>query len=254
MPLKILTNTVWYNAARVFVANGSHSPTAEQATIENITGGHNHYSWVSADTAGKYIVYANKTNDNITCDHVVLTRADRHSTRDIQIRKFSTFSSSETTEYTAGGSFGPTMIGVNATTWVQTLSVSNQEAVALLMNSTYAKTVDKLYFSQAYTLSYPGSVRYNPYPLNTKILLGKQAYEVTGQWQFRADNLTRAEVEDLETWPYLKTEPFFIYDSDGTLIKYKVIHCVLENLQIGARQNDIYEVQFVVHELKEWAY
>lgn len=254
MPLKILTNTVWYNAARVFVADGSHNPTAEQTYIENITGGHNHNYWVSSDTAGKYIVYANKTNDNLTCSHVVLTRADLHLTRDIQIRRFPTFPSSEATAWTASGNFAPGFIGVNTTTWVQEVSCTNQEAIALLMNSTYSKTINKLYFSNAFTLSYPGSVKYAPFPLNSKIVLNKQAYMVTGRWQFRADNLTRAEIEDLEMWPYLKTEPFFIYDADGTLIKYKVIHCLLESLQISARQDDIYEIIFSAFELKEWLY
>lgn len=254
MPLVILTNTVWDDAARVVVTDNTYAETAEQTGLQSITGGHNHYSWSQSGTADRFVAYVNKVG-GLGCTYIVVTHADAFNTHQVQITSWATWTSSTTTEWDSGSSFAETLVGPQSKDWVRAVTISNKEAIGLNLTGgtggSYAKTLYKVYFSTGFTLNYPGvegspAVTIEPLPRFSRHTILKQHYAVTERWTFTAHGLTRAELQTFEQLPFLKTDAFFIYDSAGTLISHKLLQCVMESYQVLGVFDNLYAIQFSV--------
>lgn len=255
MPLRVLTNTIWQDAASLIVTDTSYALTTDASGLEHVTAGQRWHKWTQSGTADRYISYVNK-NGGLGCSHVVLTRADLHVGHQVQLISHSSYSGTATTEYNSGSSWAPTLIGRTSQDHVWTLACSSKQAMTLgLLAGTagsYAKSVHQIYFSDALTLTYPQGVTRSQLRFPTTYTHKREAYLVDEQWDFSAVGLTRAEVETLQSLYRLQAAPCFIYDADGTLIPFKLLHGLMSNFQIVAYFDDGYAVQMTVLALREW--
>lgn len=259
MPLVILTNTVWEDAARVVVTDVSYAQTADITGLQSITGGHNHYSWSQTGTDDRFITYVNKAG-GIACNYVVVTRANAFNGHQVAITSYASYSGTAGTEFDSGTSFAETLTGLYGRDWVRALSVSGKEGIGINLTAgsggNYAKTLYKVYFSTGFTLNYPGvegspAVVITPLPQHSRFFLQKQSFAVNERWVFTAHGLTRAEFQTFEQLAYLKTDAFFIYDSAGTLIPFKLLHCVLESYQVLGVFDNLFAIQFSVLQVEQ---
>lgn len=258
MSLQILTNTVFRDCAQLKVTDTAEVATTDTTGLENVTGGQRWQYWTSGTTADRRIAYINK-NGGLACSHVVLTRADLHQNHQIQIHSWSNYTSSATTEYDSGASFAPTLIGPFAQDYVWDLtaaSITNKQAMTMAFvagtGGAYTKKVHQLYFSSALTLNYPGSITIERQKFPTMYLYDRQSYLVDSEFQILAASLTEAEVNTFNNLYMLQRRPIFIYDSAGTLITFKLLHCIIKDFKVVESFHDTYDVQLDVLSLRQW--
>lgn len=223
--IQLITNTVWRDCAQILVTNTSHTATADESNIENITRGPRHLEGAISGTAARRIAYVNKRG-TLSANCCVITRADR-LTSGYTIRKYATYSSSATTIETSGSA--PTCIGLNSDDYVTTFTAAtSQQAFSLENASTSAKVVGKLYFGTSIDFS-------NPLPPEISPAWGVQvvkrrAYSVREQLVMQFENVSRTLAQSLDQSYRLQEEPCFLYDSAGTLLEDKLWHCVLSRV------------------------
>lgn len=255
MPLQVLTNTVWQDAASLIATDTSYVVQSESAGLEHITGGQRWQYWTQSGTANRYLSYVNK-NGGLSCSHVVLTRADRHVGHQIELISHTNYSGTATAEFDSGSSWAPTLIGRTSQDYVWELSCASKQALTLALLSgtggVYQKSVSQLYFSDALTLTYPQPVSRSPLRFPTTYTHRREAYLVDESWAFSAVQLTRAEAETFQSLYRLQSSPCFIYDEDGTIIPFKLLHGIMTNFQIVAYFDDMYAVTFTMLALREW--
>lgn len=260
MPLQILANTVWEDAALVQVTDTIGGLTADSFGVENVTGGQRWHQWRSiAATTDRRLVYVNKSG-NLECTHVVLSRADLHSGHQLLIHSWDNYTSSSTEEYDSGSDFDPTFLGPRSQDYVWDLSdasISSKEALSMTFaagaGGDYTKIVSKLYFSQAVTLENPGPIQIRPVPFPTPYTAERQSHLVDEQWTFTATDIPRATIAAFEALPNLKTDPLFIYDADATLIPFGLLHGIVVDYTVNAFFDDKHALTMNVFALRQWA-
>lgn len=259
MSLKILANTVWEDSAQLKVTDTSDAATTDTAGVENIAGGQRWQYWTSGSTADRRLAYINK-NGGLACDYAVLTRADLHVGHEIEIHSWSNYTSSATAEYDSGSNFNPTLIGAKSQDYVWDLTsnaITGKQAMTMAFKSggagVYTKKVHQLYFASAFTLSFPGSISISRLRFPSQHLYDRQNYLVDEEWQFRAEQLSQADVDTFHALYMLQKRPLFIYDADGTLIPFKLLHCIIRDFQVVQEFDDHYSITISALMLRQWA-
>jgi len=256
MSLLLLANTVYANTAQLLASDTSNVATSDQAGLYTITGTQRQLAWTSGATADRRLAYINKLG-NLSCTHVVLSRADKHLNHTIQIHSFETYTGSSTLQYNSGSAFAETLIGPLGQDWVKALTMSNKEALAMSFiagtGGNYTKVVHSLYFCNAITFSYPGSVIKQPLPFGARHLVKHQGYLYDEQQIYRASDLTRAELTAFEQVYRLRENPVFLYDSVGGLIPDKLAHGMISNYVVNKRFHDVYDLEIAFLALRHWS-
>ena len=259
MPLVFLANTAWKDAAQLKVTDTADTATTDTTGLENVTGGQRWHRWTSGATADRRIAYINKSG-GMSCTYAVLTRADLHVGHQVMIHSWSNYTSSATTELDTGTTWAPTLIGERAQDYVWNLTsnaISSKQALTMTFlagtGGNYTKTVGQIYFSNGLSLSYPGPVQISKLAFPSTYVYDRQAYIVDEEWQFVITQMSRAEVETFETQYMLQRRPIFIYDTDGTLIPTKLLHCMIKEFRIVEVFDDFYAIQLEVVKLRQWA-
>lgn len=257
MPLKILTNTVWNDAVQIVATDTSNVTTGEDATIENVTGGSPHVFWQSSATSDRRLVYINKSG-NLNSSHFVLVRADRHVGHQINLYKFATYSSSATlVTSTANPLATGDLIGQSSQDLVLTCSAASQQALCAEFlagtGGNYTKQVHQAYFCNAFTLNYPAEMTTQTLSFPSRQSYKGKSWLVDRAITINAHQLTRTDINTFEALYNLKSEPFFIYDSDGYQIRFKLLHCVYASHQVTASFDDFFDLTLNVYQLRRWA-
>lgn len=251
MSLVLLPNNVWPDAAYLAVTDGSDVATTDTAGAENITGGPRSLAWSSSDASARRLVYVNKSG-GLACSHIVLARADVHDAKDVTIRSWTNYASTSTAEYNTA-SFAETLVGPREQDWVYALPLSSKQAIGITFNSTdYIKHVYKFYVSNGITLNYTTASEFRVLPFPTRHVHRRQMCLVDTEWQFTAEEMTRAEVDAFEAIPNLLAEPMFLYDSAGHHIYHKLVHGFIVDPVVTAVFDDLYQLTFRVLELRSW--
>ena len=111
------------------------------------------------------------------------------------------------------------------------------------------KTVSQLFFGTAFNLPEPRSISVEMQWQT--IRLGRQIYLVRERRSFVLENLTRSQIETLQSLP--NDEPLFFYDSTGIVFADKLYHCLLLNVGIQPAQNDNHNVSIELAQLRYYA-
>lgn len=257
MSLKILVNSAWENATRLIATDTSNVTTSEDETIENIAGGMPYVFWQSSSTSDRRIVYIDKSS-NLSSTHFILLRADRHVGHKINLRKFTSYPSTSSLVTSSNNPIATAdLIGQSNQDLVLDCSASSVEALCAEFvagtGGNYTKYIHQAYFANAFTLNYPGNIDTILAPFPSYYKYKAKSYLIDATISIAANKLTRDEVNDFENLYNLRQEPFFIYDSTGDNIRYKLIHCVLEDYQIEQFQDDFYNIALRVARLRRWS-
>lgn len=255
MSIKFLVNSAWQNAVQLGAFNNAGAEIA-QTNLENLTGGQRWQFWESATTDDVQVRYINRAG-NLTCTHVVITRADRIAGHQLYLGYWSTYTGSSTNPYDSGASFAGPYVGRRSLDFVYAMAQSSKQAFgAYFLGGTggaYTRRVHQVYFSNAFTFSYPGPVSKKPLAFPSRYIVGRQAYLVDEEWSFIFDGVSKADVQTFEALYNLRTEPLFIYDDAGTLIDFKLLHCIVQDYQVTALVDQTYIIEVKALALREWS-
>lgn len=256
MSILLLANTAYANTAQLVVTDTSDVATTDQAGIYTITGASRQLAWTSNATSDRRIAYVNKAG-TLSCTHVVLTRADKHVNHTIQIHSFETYSSSSTLQYNSGSAFADTLIGPLAQDWVKPLTMSSKQGLSMSFlagtGGNYTKVIHSLYFCSALTLSYPGPIQIVPQPFPSRYRVKHNSFPIDEVRRYTADALSRADVLTLERTYKIKENPVFLYDADGTLIREKLAHGIIQDYRISRIAEDHYVAEIDFARLRNWS-
>lgn len=254
--MKIIANTVWENAVQVTPTDSTPAVTTDKAGVLCVTGGPRHLSWTQSGTAERSIWYAN-TAGNLSCDSVVITRAEKHVGHQIQILSSDDFLTTTATEYDSGSDFDPTLVGKNSRDWVKTdLDISDAEGIAVrLMDGdagSYTRTLHQVYFGTALDLEDLKQVQTAPLRRKTRHNTEEgQTYVVTERATLRFEGVTSTNIDTFETLYRLREEPVFLYDEDGYWLDDNLWHCVIESNPIEKTFDDHHSLELRVLRLAE---
>lgn len=257
MPLKLIANTVWEDAARLVLTDTSDVERTDTTGLEHITGGQRWHRWTSDTTADCRIAYVN-ANAGLSADHAVLCRADAHVGHRVKIRSYATYAGTSTTEYDSGVTFAPTMIGRLTQDYLWELgTLTGKQGFGFEFSSgtagVYTKNVYPMYFGNAFVFSYPGSVQIAQLPSPYVYTYQRETYLCDYQWTFSATNVSKADVRTFEALYRAQSSPVFLYDEDATLIDFSLLHGVLLPPVVSAAFNDVHQISFSILELRQWA-
>jgi len=251
MTLVLLPNNIVQDTARIYTTDAADVELSDTAGLVSITGGARNLFYTSSTTGARRIVYVNKLG-GLDCTHVILTNANIHGSKAIDLISWSTYAGSPTTEFSTG-SFAETLVGKNTTDWVYPLSLSNKQGIGIsFASSGYTKLVYKFYVSNGLTLNYPGPCTYRWLPFPNRHVYQRQMYLVDAEWSFLFDNMTRAEINAFETIPSLLSEPLFLYDSTGYHFRQKLIHGIISDYKVTVIHDNICQLGVTVKELRQW--
>jgi len=231
------------------------SADADQLEVQKLSGGHFHYNYLGTTNEDRRFVYINPAG-GITADWVIVPTASAYlATCGLTVFSYSTYPSSSATLYNSNP-FSATLYGPNGQDLITSISCSNQKALSFIIAQVTTRPaynpLRKVYFCQDYTLNYPQECTYEGLPLNSRYIIGKQSFAVNKRWQFTAIGLTRAEVQSLHQLPFLKTDLFWIYDSGGGQIPFRLLPCILENYSVQAVFDDKFSLALSVFEVETY--
>lgn len=254
MSLQFLVNSAWQNAVQLGAFNNAGTEMA-QTNLENVTGGQRWQFWESATTDDLQVRYINRAA-TLSCSHVVITRADRIAGHQLYLGYWGAYTGSSTNPYDSGTNFAGPYVGRTGRDFIYAMTQTGKQAFGAHflggVGGAYTKRISQIYFSNAFTFSYPGPAQKRPLPFPSRYIVGRQAYLVDDEWTLIFDGVSRADVLTFESLYNLRTEPLFIYDSAGTLIDFNLLHCIIQDVQITAIQDDSHVVEVTALSLRTW--
>lgn len=254
MALKVLVNTAWQQAAALFVTDLADAATSDSAQLANVVGGPLHLAWAQTGTSDRRIVYVNKSG-GITVDYLVMVNAAPYLGHGVDVRSWATYTGASTA-ISSSATFAGTLIGEKTKDYVLSLGAqSNKQAVGVDLyagtGGNYAKTVNKIFFGQAFSLTYPNEiVQQAAWGVTT---IKRQAYHFSEALSIKLEPLTKAEWSSLQGLYRIKEEPFFLYDPEATRLLDGLWYCVTQSLNAEPLGNDYYRVNWTVLRLRYWA-
>lgn len=254
MALKVLVNTAWQQAAALFITDLADAATTDSAQSANIIGGPLHLSWTQSGTTDRRLVYVNKSG-GITVDHMVMVNAAGNNGHGVDVRSWATYTGASTAISTTTN-FAASLIGEKSKDYVLALGTqSNKQAVGIDLyggtGGAYAKTVNKIFFASAFTLSYPMQLATSA--AWGSIVIQRQNYHYSEALSLLIEPMTKAEWQSLKGLHKITSEPFFLYDPEATRLLDGLWYCVTQQLTAEPLYDDYYRVNWTVLRLRYWA-
>ena len=94
--------------------------------------------------------------------------------------------------------------------------------------------------------------RVNTLPRNTKFLSRGRPYTVDQDFTVAFQHVTDSEIDDLQERDELMRDGFFLYDSAGLWIDYKLAHLVLEDIMVDRVYDDNSNVTLKCKRLRQY--
>lgn len=250
MSLLILPNSAWQYAAQIKPTDTSNVNTTDTVGIENVVGGHRHHFWQTS-TADRRLVYVD-LSARMNATHCIVAGATDFANHSFKVLSWSDYSATMTTEYDSGAAFAGPYVGKQSSDFIYEFAARRTARegfgieLAAGTGGGWIKTVNKMYFADAFTINFGSIVRFTPSRFPERYTYRKQTYLIEERWSLVADNLTAAEKASFEGIYNLHDEPVFIYDSSGDIIPYKLLHGMISNYIVTALFNDMYRIDFEV--------
>ena len=255
MALLFLPNTAGDRATAQ--DNTGSGATATGYDVKNLIAGPRQASngWRSTASSGASGVgYQIATDTDI--DHIVIARADwllTENTMRVKGRKrdsggtWTDISGFDKNPIVAADLIGPKaqdlVIAVDVDTSLRGVGISADPVAG-----TEAVQISKLYGAIAFTfdpLTVPSrEATWEDLPPGTyyEPLLGSRPYEVERRFTLTFEAVTMAQIENFKAIPQLFYWPFFLYDQNADLWKWKLEHVILEGFEVSVRTNLYYDL------------
>lgn len=245
MPVTLLPNSVWGNAARVVATSTSDVELADQAGIESVTGGGRYLYYTGAGSGNLRVTYVNKAG-GLACDHCVIVNAASHLGHFVRLRSWTNYPSVSSSFFTEDP-FAQPLVGPKGKDFVyQFNALSGLQAVALELDSgaggSYSKIVQQVYFSTGYTFQNIDQLRRKVLKKGEPYSVRRRSYQVSEEVNFIASAVSRAELQAFERLYKLKDEPLFLYESAGVRILDKLLHGFVKDFKTVAVADDLHTV------------
>lgn len=254
MALQVLVNTAWQQAAALFVTDLADVATTDSSGAVNVVGGPLHLNWTQTGTSDRRIVYVNKSG-GISVNYLVMVNAAAYNGHGVDVKSWSTYTGAATT-ISSTANFAGTLIGEKTKDYVLSLGTqASKQAVGVDLyggtGGNYTKTVNKIFFAQAFALTYPNEIaQSSAYGVTT---IKRQAYHYSEALSIKLEPMTKAEWQSLQGLYRIKEEPFFLYDPEATRLLDGLWYVVTQSLNAEPLGNDYYRVNWTMLRLRYWA-
>lgn len=249
MALILITNQASRDSVELVVTDTADA--AESYTdIDVLRGGPRYLNWTSIATTAKRFVYVNKS-DGLTADYIVVTRMDRHTSKNVKVYSWDTYSGSRDTAIFDDAAFSETLIGIESQDWCFAFGseATTKSGLGLSLESTAAtKTLSQVYFGVGLSfsnISERGDLKFQRVPIHDKPMKHEgHYYRLYGIAEFTVTEVTSADLDTYYDLP--KDDPVFFYDSSGNFIEDKLWHCVILEEQVTVVHDELNEIRFRV--------
>lgn len=241
MSLKILTNTVWGQAAELRYSNNT---TKLDSTVDqyNITAGPLHLDYNLVEFASLFnIDYINK-DAIFDYDTIVLTRADHVAGKTVKFVGYNTYTASSFFHLNSG-SFGETLYGVDSDIYVRDTTADGigEEGLRMVIGDADAgHKVSKFYGCKSVTIDNAMGLQRELLPRGTKVVLGGEVYEVEERYSITLPWLDDDTIQHINNLYKIKEGLFFIWDTTGAYINERIIPCILAGSVVVKVFNDLH--------------
>lgn len=236
--IRVIGNTVGdllLGRSIVFASDTSNVALVDQSKVANLRGGNRHLECNLA-TAGTRFVYLDLSG-GLEADCFVVVNADRHNTKSVAIRAWTTYTGSSSDLFSSG-SFAETLIGPSGKDWAyihSSVSTGKQAFSLNLDTGSYAKKVNQFYAGKAVVFPEESATFAFTQFFRSKledppVLFHGNRFHLWGRTSLVLGGVTRSLYNEFLALN-LK-EPVFVHDDSGTstvgnVIEHKMLHAIV---------------------------
>lgn len=243
MSLKILTNTVWGQAAELRYLDNT---TKLNSTVDqyNVTAGALHLDYnLVASTTQLNVDYINK-DAILDYDTVVIARADLLAGFDVKIIGYTSYTASSF-NHLSTGVFAETLYGIDSDIYVRDTTADGigdeglrLQVVAAPVPANYK--INKFYGCKSVTIDNAMGLQRELLPRGSKIVLCGEVYEVEERYSITLPWLDDSTIQQINNLYKIKEGLFFIWDTTGAYINERIIPCILAGSVVVKVFNDLH--------------